>query len=442
LNVASRKAQLYAATKIEAFKEGALFRLGEVVKNSTNNKENLFYSYHIYQQLSSDEIERIQYQFAKHAVMPNREEAGYVAADKRLKEIIDNCIQKSDARTLKVIVEKKLHRQIGSYFSEVSLPAIIKGDKSSLLSMVLEQDAELNTPQFKNSLLIESVMADAASNVRVLVAKGANVNQKLKDRQGTAVPLVLIFSGKKTGTLTHLVNKNTEFGAVNALLTDDEEREQFYARMLRVAVVHDNVFAMKAVAAHSRAYLITAANANHNLFEEAVQHNSARVLDSLFHYSKNDHNKNYLVFSTSHVPVFNVMKRHGLDLNYKNNEGVTALHVAVENNDLATVTNLMNAGADGAVLDKKGFSPMHLAAYSKNGAAMRAMAKADKRVVATRDKNFGWTPLHFAARENYLDGCTILIDNGADKKAKDNWGRTPFQIAKERYFVSLKRVLK
>src|SRR5690606_10846481 len=98
------------------------------------------------------------------------------------------------------------------------------------------------------------------SNVRVLVAKGANVNQKLKDRQGTAVPLVLIFSGKKTGTLTHLVNKNTEFGAVNALLTDDEEREQFYARMLRVAVVHDNVFAMKAVAAHSRAYLITAAN--------------------------------------------------------------------------------------------------------------------------------------------------------------------------------------
>src|SRR5690606_24112864 len=123
--------------------------------------------------------------------------------------------------------------------------------------------------------------------------------------------------------------------------------------MLQFALAHDNIFAMKAVSAHSRAYLIATANVNHHLFEEAVHHNSARVLDSLFGYSKNDLDKNYRVFNTSHLPVLNVMKRHGLDRSYKNNEGVTALHQAVANNDLVAINSLMSAGADGAVLDKK-----------------------------------------------------------------------------------------
>src|SRR5690606_28937381 len=98
--------------------------------------------------------------------------------------------------------------------------------------------------------------------------------------QRRAVPLVLLFSGKKTNTLTHLINKTTDFNAVNALLTSAGEREQFYAKVLQVALAHDNVFVMKAVSAHSREFLVTAANANHLLFEEAVRRNSAKVLDS------------------------------------------------------------------------------------------------------------------------------------------------------------------
>lgn len=442
LNVASRKAQLYASTKIESFKEAALFRLGDVVKNSNDNAENLFYSYHIYQQLSSDEIEKIQYQFAKHAVFPDREEAQYLSAEKRLKEIIHNCIQKEDVKTFTAIVDKKLHRQIGQHFSEVSIPAMIKGDKSAILSLLLKNDKEFNTQQLKNGLLIESLVADAAANTEVLVANGADVNQKLTDKQRNEVPLVLAFSEKKAGTVTHLVNKGTDLNAVNTLLTDNKARDRFYGKMLQVAVTQDNIFAMKAVSAHSRTLLVKAANTNHQLFEDAVGNSSARVLDSLFSYSTNDLDKNYLVFNSSNLGVFNVLKRRGLDLNYKNNEGLTALHKAVENNDLAAVTNLMSAGADGAAHSTKGFSPVHLAVYSKNSMALEAMVKADKRTAAVKDKTYGWTPLHFAARENYLDGCKILIESGADKKAKDNWGRTPYKIAKERYFVSLKSVLK
>lgn len=442
LNVASRKAQLYASTKIESFKEAALFRLGDVVKNNNDNAENLFYSYHIYQQLSSDEIEKIQYQFAKHAVFPDREEAQYLSAEKRLKEIIHNCIQKEDVKTFTAIVDKKLHRQIGQHFSDVNIPAMIKGDKSAILSLLLKNDKEFNTQQLKNGLLIESLVADASANTEVLVANGADINQKLADKNQKQVPLVLLFSEKKAETITHLVNRNTDFSAINVLLTDAKSKERFYGKMLQTAVTQDNIFAMKAVSAYSRPLLVKGANTNHQLFEDAVNNSSAKVLDSLFGYSTNDLDKNYLVFNSANLSVFNVLKRRGLDLNYKNNEGLTALHKAVENNNLAAVTNLVSAGADGAVHSTKGFSPVHLAVYNKNSMALEAMVKADKRTAAVKDKTYGWTPLHFAARENYLDGCRILIESGADKKAKDNWGRTPYKIAKERYFVSLKSVLK
>ena len=41
----------------------------------------------------------------------------------------------------------------------------------------------------------------------------------------------------------------------------------------------------------------------------------------------------------------------------------------------------------------------------------------------------GWTALHAAANYNHLKMAQLLIDNGADKNIKDNWGRKPIDRA-------------
>ena len=41
----------------------------------------------------------------------------------------------------------------------------------------------------------------------------------------------------------------------------------------------------------------------------------------------------------------------------------------------------------------------------------------------------GFTPLHVASENGSLEVARLLIDHGADIGAKDNEGRTPFQVA-------------
>jgi ankyrin repeat protein len=55
---------------------------------------------------------------------------------------------------------------------------------------------------------------------------------------------------------------------------------------------------------------------------------------------------------------------------------------------------------------------------------------------------YGWTALHYAARENNQVLIKDLLYAGADPSIKDNWGRTPIKITKERNFKEAKKLFK
>lgn len=55
---------------------------------------------------------------------------------------------------------------------------------------------------------------------------------------------------------------------------------------------------------------------------------------------------------------------------------------------------------------------------------------------------YGWTALHYAVRENRIELAEKLLAAGADKTIEDEWGRTPYDLAKERGHMNLKRLLK
>ena len=55
---------------------------------------------------------------------------------------------------------------------------------------------------------------------------------------------------------------------------------------------------------------------------------------------------------------------------------------------------------------------------------------------------FGWTPLHFAVRENNKEQVAMLIKNGADRSLKDDLGRTPKYLARYSDNKEIKKILK
>ena len=92
----------------------------------------------------------------------------------------------------------------------------------------------------------------------------------------------------------------------------------------------------------------------------------------------------------------------GIDINKKNKDGWTALHIAASKNRLEIVELLIENGAE---VDSKG-DPSTIFIWQR-----------------------GFTPLHYATVNGHKDIVELLINQGAQVNAKDNTANTPLDLA-------------
>ena len=129
------------------------------------------------------------------------------------------------------------------------------------------------------------------------------------------------------------------------------------------------------------------------------------------------------------------------DINEPQVDGTTALHWAVQADDIDMARMLLDAGADTAARNRAG-APAILPAAVNGSAEMLTLLLAagtdpDMTVSATGD-----TPLMLAARTGNADAVQVLIDNGADVNAREAWGQTtPLMWAVAQNHVDVVRIL-
>ena len=99
----------------------------------------------------------------------------------------------------------------------------------------------------------------------------------------------------------------------------------------------------------------------------------------------------------------------------------------------ATVQDCLGAGADPNARDEFGFTPLHRAARSQTPAVITALvnAGADPNARTERPSAYGFTPLHLAAFGQTPAVVTALLNAGADPNARNEYGRTPFELIPE-----------
>jgi ankyrin repeat protein len=111
------------------------------------------------------------------------------------------------------------------------------------------------------------------------------------------------------------------------------------------------------------------------------------------------------------------------DVNIPRSDGSTALHWAVERDDLEMVDVLLRAGARVTARTREGVTALQLAA--ENGSApilvrlLRAGADPNGPLTPSRD-----TALMMAARTGKADAVRALVEAGADVNAVETWGGT------------------
>ena len=122
-----------------------------------------------------------------------------------------------------------------------------------------------------------------------------------------------------------------------------------------------------------------------------------------------------------------LIEKQNVDIDIKGYEERTPLHCACEKCHLPIAEYLISKGADAKAKDENGDYVIHYA--SKNGLLPIVQYLIEQQNVDIDIKGYEErTPLHCACYFNYLDIVKYLVAKGANIKAKDKKGKTPYDL--------------
>ena len=137
-----------------------------------------------------------------------------------------------------------------------------------------------------------------------------------------------------------------------------------------------------------------------------------------------------------------IYEKHRVDVNEKDKDGQTPLHLAAKKGHAEVVRMLFAFKADVSEKDAQGESPLHGAAEKGHPQVARMLITKLNADVNEQD-NDGWTPLHWAARHGDTAFVRMLISEfkaKVDPPTKQK-GSTPLHVAAENGHPKVARLL-
>ncbi|KAJ1351275.1 Ankyrin repeat domain-containing protein 44 [Parelaphostrongylus tenuis] len=131
--------------------------------------------------------------------------------------------------------------------------------------------------------------------------------------------------------------------------------------------------------------------------------------------------------SESSVPLEYLIGCPAIDLNVKNADGMTPLHLASEWAKVSRVDSLLRGGSEVDPRSLNNATPLHCAALGGHELVVKHLIKSGADVNARMKGEL--TPLHLAAYNSSRPVCQTLLEMGADVEAKDVCLRTPLHLA-------------
>ncbi|CAK79451.1 unnamed protein product (macronuclear) [Paramecium tetraurelia] len=149
------------------------------------------------------------------------------------------------------------------------------------------------------------------------------------------------------------------------------------------------------------------------------------------------------------LKTIKLLEQYGADYKIKNYNGksqlpikeLTVLHTASQGDCPLTIYYYLQKGIDINVIDNKGSSPLHWAAYSGSYNAVNFLISWNANL-NLQDTDTSVTPLHLATMQANSRIVRKLLMKGADRSIKDSNGKTPLDLAIENDFKTVEIMIR
>ncbi|XP_058117009.1 tyrosine-protein kinase Shark [Anopheles coustani] len=135
---------------------------------------------------------------------------------------------------------------------------------------------------------------------------------------------------------------------------------------------------------------------------------------------------------SNYTVVSELLKCGYRNIDSKNQDGQTAVHLACLHADDKILQKLIERGANINSRDAKGNTPLHYACAKRNGLEMVRMLVSASANLQARNSDTGWVPLHEAANNGNLETIKEMLRHHVPHRPRSNFGEMPSDLARHR----------
>lgn len=324
------------------------------------------------------------------------------------------------------------HRKVG-FGSLTSTQYAIEQNSLSAFKILEQEEIQRGINQ-KQAYLNTAIRSGSQEIVFYLVEQ-----QKANINEGDSRPLYTALTEQNQDAFSYLLSQGAKVQWIEKEVKEDRKEAQIVKMLANAAIAFRNTEHLEKAAAFE-----AFESEKYQLASRFLTEGEAKLFRFMLeHYDLKGGLKNtsflHRAIQEDQPDIFILLMEKEFPGKKVDEKGLPAVHYFVEGgreilNKTETWKSLdfNQKDADGvAVLHKMVYQGVN---YKHIGRILNA-----ETITPNIRGPYGWTPLHFAARENHYYQAQILITNGADKAAKDQWERTPRDIAKEYNFKYMKK---
>ena len=230
-------------------------------------------------------------------------------------------------------------------------------------------------------------------------------------------------------------NANVNSCNISGLTVCHLTARQGNVQLFEVIVKHSADLSAKCQLGRTPLFEVRTVQMFHSMIQQGA---SLTVLDkysnTLLHVFSQSNNINSQLFST-------VLKSLRKDVNARNADRMTPLHLACSSHNVLKVKALCDIGADVDAIDSVGRNALHTALFCGNNEVAQLLIM--RGIAVNLPDHSGYTPLHVAIRHlSDIETIRLIADHGQDVNFRDGQGSLPANIAVQvGHFGALKILL-